>query len=65
MSEITAEEWRAEALKCRRIVQALPDCLTAQAIREVRIYLACELNDDEAVAELDELVYRGGPRGAE
>lgn len=49
-------DWRAEALKCRRIIKALPHCLTPAAMREVHMHLSAGLGDDEAAAEYAELV---------
>jgi hypothetical protein len=50
------DDWRAAALVARRIVRALPGCLTAQALQEIDMYLAVDLEDDEAVNEYRELV---------
>lgn len=38
-----------------RVVAALSDCLTARALREVDMHLACELGDDEAAREFRRL----------
>lgn len=50
-------DWRVEALKCRRIIKSLPDCLTPAAVREVHMHLSVGLGDDEAAAEYAELVW--------
>jgi hypothetical protein len=52
------DEWRREALICRRIIKALPDCLTKTALQEIDMHLAVDLNDDAAANEYRELTWR-------
>lgn len=51
-------DWRREARMLRRIIRALPDCLTPTAVDEIKLHLGAVLNDDEALAEFCELVDR-------
>jgi hypothetical protein len=51
-----SEDWRDAAMTARRIIKALPDCLTKQALRDIDNYLAYELQDDLAAIEFQELV---------
>lgn len=41
----------------RRIIGALPGCLTPTALREVLMHLSCELDDDEAATTYNALIY--------
>ena len=50
------DDWRRNALTLRRIVKALPGCLTPTAVTDIEHHLACEITDDEALAEFRELI---------
>jgi hypothetical protein len=41
----------------RRIITALPDCLTPTAVQEVLLHLAAEMDDDQAATTYHALVY--------